>query len=128
MRRYETIYIVDSNLEPEKIEAIGNRVKEFVNSLGGKMVEERSWGKRRLAYEIKKRQYGTYVILNYEAPMDAIQEIERFLRLNQYVLRFLTVFLSNRILRNINLDAERVKREEEKALEAAQITIKGEEQ
>ncbi len=127
MRRYETVYIIDSGIEPEKMEAIGNRLKELVAGLGGKVVEERNWGKRRLAFEIKKKQYGNYYIVNYDAPAEAIQEIERFLRLNQNVLRYLTVFLSARILKKIELDEERKKREEEKALEASQTSNKNEE-
>ncbi len=127
MRRYETIYIVDSNLEAEKIDAINSRLREFITSLEGRVIEEANWGKRSLSFEIKKRQYGTYVILSYEAPGEAVAEIERFLKLNQNVLRYLTIFISTRTLKKIDLDEARRLRDEERALLATQMSNKSEE-
>ena len=127
MRRYETTYIVDGALEPEKIEEISKRTNEIITNAGGNIIEEKHWGKRRLAYEIQKRQYGHYTILTFEAEGNIIEEIERFFRLNQYVLRYLSIHLTTKDLRNIKSDEERKKREEEKALELSQAMNKSEE-
>ncbi|MBC8277367.1 MAG: 30S ribosomal protein S6 [FCB group bacterium] len=126
MRRYETTCIIDGALETEKIEEISKRTSEIITNAGGNIIEEKHWGKRRLAYEIKKRQYGYYIILTFEAEGNIVEEIERFFRLNQYVLRYLSILLTDKDLRNIKSDLEKKKREEEKALELSQAMNKSE--
>lgn len=127
MRRYETTYIVDGSLEPEKIDEICKRVRDIITGTGGIIIEEKQWGKRRLAYEIQKRQYGHYVILNYDAAGTVVEEVERYFRINQFILRYLSIYQTTKDIKNINLSAERKKREEEKALEQAQAANKTEE-
>jgi len=127
MRKYETTYIIDGSLEQDKIDGITQRVREIISNSGGTIIEEKFWLKRRLAYEIQKRQYGHYVILNFEAKGGVVEEMERFFRLNQFVLRYLSLVLSERDLKNIALDSERKKREEEKALQLSQTVNKSEE-
>ena len=126
MRRYETVHVIDSTLEPERIESIISRVNEIVTKGGGTIIDEKRWGKRRLTYEINKRQYGYYTILNYNAPTSVVQELEKFFRINQYVLRYLTIHIDSKELKLIEQDEERRKIEEEKALEAAQANSKSE--
>ena len=126
MRRYETTYIIDSAIEPERIESIVEKVKEIIGKYSGQIIEEKRWGKRRLTYEIQKRQYGYYIITDYQAEGAVVAELERFFRLNQYVLRYLTIHLDSRSLKLIELDEERKRLEEAKALEAAQAINKSE--
>ena len=126
MRRYETVHVIDSTLEPERIESIISRVNEIVTKGEGTIIDEKRWGKRRLTYEINKRQYGYYTILNYNAPTSVVQELEKFFRINQYVLRYLTIHIDSKELKLIEQDEERRKIEEEKALEAAQANSKSE--
>ena len=126
MRRYETVYVIDSTIEPERIEGIVTRVNEIVTKSEGNIVDEKRWGKRRLAYEINKRQYGYYTILNYDAPSAIVQELEKFFRLNQYVLRYLTIHIDAKEQKLIELDEERKRKEEEKAIEAKQANNKSE--
>ena len=126
MRRYETVHVIDSTLEPERIESIISRVNEIVTKGGGTIIDEKRWGKRRLTYEINKRQYGYYTILNYNAPTSVVQELEKFFRINQYVLRYLTIHIDSKELKLIEQDEERRKIEEKKALEAAQANSKSE--
>lgn len=126
MRRYETTFIIDGSLEQDKIEAICQRAFEIITGAGGNIIEEKHWGKRRLAYEIQKRQYGYYIILNFEAPGTVIEELERYFRLNQFVLRYLTLLLDSKTLKMIELEEERKKIEEEKALQLSQAMNKNE--
>lgn len=127
MRRYETTYIIDGSLEQDKIEAITQRVNEIITNSGGNIVEENTWGKKRLAYEIQKRQYGYYIILNFDAEGSVIEEMEKFFRLNQFILRYLTILMTERDLKNISAEVDRKKREEEKALQLSQAMNKSEE-
>ena len=126
MRRYETTYIIDGSLEQDKIEAITQRVNEIITNSGGNIVEENTWGKKRLAYEIQKRQYGYYIILNFDAEGSVIEEMEKFFRLNQFILRYLTILMTERDLKNISAEVDRKKREEEKALQLSQAMNKSE--
>ena len=127
MRRYETTYIIDGSLEQDKIDAITQRVNEIITNSGGNIVEENTWGKKRLAYEIQKRQYGYYIILNFDAEGSVIEEMEKFFRLNQFILRYLTILMTERDLKNISAEVDRKKREEEKALQLSQAMNKSEE-
>ena len=119
MRHYETTFIVDSSLDPEKIESIIDKSSEIITRLGGEIVEIKHWGKRRLAYEIAKRQYGYYVIFNYRAPGEVIKELERTFRLNQNILRYLTIYLDEKTLRLIAGEEERKRKKEEQENENA---------
>ncbi|NQS98793.1 MAG: 30S ribosomal protein S6 [candidate division Zixibacteria bacterium] len=126
MRRYETTYIIDGALEQEKIDELAKRVTELINKAGGKVIEEKHWGKRRLAYEIKKRQYGYYVVLNHESPTPVLASVEKFFKLNQSILRFLTILLTPQVLKLIANDEELKRKAEEKALELSQSMNKSE--
>lgn len=126
MRRYETTYLIDGSLEQDKIDAITQRVNEIITNSGGNIVEVKTWGKKRLAYEIQKRQYGYYIILDFDAEGSVIEEMEKFFRLNQFILRYLTILLTERDLKNISAEVDRKKREEEKALQLSQAMNKSE--
>ncbi|MBL7192141.1 30S ribosomal protein S6 [bacterium] len=125
MRQYETTFIIDSALDPDKIEAVVTRSVEVITNSGGELFETTHWGKRRLAYEIDKRQYGYYVILSYRAAGEAVQELERTFRINQNILRYLTIYFDDKILRKIRQEETRMKKREEeqkkKQLESEQV-------
>lgn len=92
IRQYETTYI----LMPELDEGERNKVKErFANVIeqqfGGSIVKVDEWGRRPLAYKIKKESSGYYICTRYDAPGDAVAELERILRLADPVMKFLTV-------------------------------------
>src|ERR1041385_7689137 len=91
-RRYETVYIFDSTLEEP---AINEKLERFHALLtqGGKgtLTNVAHWGKRTLAYPIKKRESGHYVIVQFETAGDALPEYERAVKLDESVLRFLVV-------------------------------------
>lgn len=87
MRKYETIIVIDSLLKSEEIKNIISRYERFISANGGIIESTQLWGKRRLAYEIKKRQYGFYVIIRFEAPPAMIKQLDREYRLNESLLR-----------------------------------------
>ncbi|MCX7930105.1 MAG: 30S ribosomal protein S6 [Chlorobi bacterium] len=97
-RLYETVYIVNATLEDAEIEEAINRINEYIVHHGGTIQEVNRWGRRRLAYPIKKRYNGYYVHCTFEASPSSIPIIERYLVLDDSVLRHLTVQLPQRLI------------------------------
>ena len=94
MNRYEMTYIIDATLEESARKELIERVNGFITAGGGcvEKVDE-TWGKRRLAYTINHKNEGYYVLVNYEAPVEVPAEVERNLRINDNVLRYMTIKL-----------------------------------
>ncbi len=90
---YETTYITRVDLSDEGLKALQDRLEKVVQSFKGAIVLTEDWGKRRLAYPIRKEARGHYTYLSYTGQGEVVQEIERSLRLNEHVLRFLSVNL-----------------------------------
>jgi small subunit ribosomal protein S6 len=91
MPLYECVVIARSDVTTQQVDALGEQIAATVAELGGAVKKNEYWGLRSLAYRIKKNRKGHYVLLNIEAPSAAITEMERQLRLNEDVLRFMTV-------------------------------------
>ncbi|MDZ7331662.1 MAG: 30S ribosomal protein S6 [candidate division KSB1 bacterium] len=98
MRTYQTVVVIDSLLKSEEIEATIEKILRIINNNGGKVLNVDRWEKRRLAYEIRKRQYGYYVEIIFEAPSNLVKILERDYRLDENILRYLTVTLSKKAL------------------------------
>ncbi|MGQ9471335.1 MAG: 30S ribosomal protein S6 [Candidatus Aminicenantales bacterium] len=91
MRHYETGVIIAPNLSDEEIEQQIKQMEEVISSLGGNLGREERWGKRKLAYPIKKFTDGYYLFLHYESEADVPAELERRFRQSDQVLRYMTV-------------------------------------
>ena len=102
MQKYETIFVVDSLLKTEEIEDIITKYERFVSANGGEINAIEKWGKKRLAYEIKKRQYGYYVLIRFDGPGSMIKQLEREYRLNELILRYMTLQLSKQALKALD--------------------------
>jgi small subunit ribosomal protein S6 len=87
---YETLLIFDPRLNEEEVTALLTKLQETLGSLGGEVVKGESWGKRRLAYDIRKQREGTYAVLESRAEPVVVKEFERQLKLNEQVLRYFT--------------------------------------
>jgi small subunit ribosomal protein S6 len=114
LRKYETIFVVDSLLKSEEIESIVSKYERFISANGGKIEDIEHWGKKRLAYEIKKRQYGYYVLIRFEGPPTMIKPLEREYRLNESLLRFKTLAMEKASIEAAERAAEDVAKTEEK--------------
>lgn len=90
MAIYETIFILDSLLTPEEIDKVVDRVKELIEGNKGKILKIDKWGKRRLAYEIQKKQYGFYVAIEFEEKGTVPRLLDDEFNYNDRVLRYLT--------------------------------------
>jgi small subunit ribosomal protein S6 len=90
---YETTFITRPDMSDEALKTFQERLGGIVGSFGGKTVIQEDWGKRKLAYSIRKESRGQYTYLVYTGQPGVVAEIERNLRLSEHVLRFLTVNL-----------------------------------
>ena len=88
MNKYESVVIINPNLEAESIKALIEKISNLINSNGTvNSVEE--LGKKRLAYEIKKLNEGYYVVVKFEAKPELITELERNYRITDEVIKFI---------------------------------------
>ena len=90
MYPYETLLILDPRLNEEEVAALLTKVQETLKTLGGEVGKAESWGKRRLAYDMRKQREGTYAVLESKAEPATVKEFERQLKLNEQVLRYFT--------------------------------------
>lgn len=88
---YEHIIITRPDISPQQVETLVEEVTNLLKANGGSVAKTEYWGLRNLAYRIKKHRKAHYSLLNIEAPAAAIQEVERQLRINEEVLRFMTI-------------------------------------
>ena len=100
MRSYEVIFILDPALGDEGVDAAVAAATGVVTGAGGQVQEVQKWGKKRLAYEVKKRREGHYVYLKLQAPPKSVQELERHFKITESALKYLTVVLevSHRVI------------------------------
>ena len=89
MRRYELMLIIRPDAPDEKAAAVIDRTTRYVVASGGQIVKVAPWGRRRLAYPIDRHREGSYHIVVFESPAEAILELERSLQITEEVLRFL---------------------------------------
>lgn len=88
---YENIFIARQDLSNSQVEQLADNFTEILSNNGGKVTKKEMWGLRTLAYKIKKNRKGHYVFFNVDAPPAAIEELERNMRINENILRHLTV-------------------------------------
>ena len=104
MALYETTVVVDYMLKPDDVKGLRDRITSFISNNGGEIVKSEDWGKRRLAYEINKKQYGFYLHLRFQAPAGILVLLEKEYRLNESVLRYLTIKVDKRALKKEEQD------------------------
>ena len=89
LREYELVYIIQHELDESGILSLNERVTQLVGEHGGEMLATEMWGRRTLAYPIRKHFEGHYVLQRFNMLPDGTVEVERYLRLNEDVLRYL---------------------------------------
>lgn len=93
MQLYESIFIVRPSLSDEDTGKIVEKIKGVVEKSGATLLKSENWGKKKLAYEVKRERKGTFVYLHFQANGTLIGELERSYRLEDSVIKFLTVRL-----------------------------------
>ena len=91
MALYEHIYLARQDVSPQQVEEMTNALTEVLVAGGGKVTKNEYWGLKSLSYRIKKNRKAHYSLLNIDAPAPAVAEMERQMRINEDILRFMTV-------------------------------------
>jgi small subunit ribosomal protein S6 len=109
-KEYETIYILRSDVDAEAAERVQTRVSDALDREHGKLVKVESWGRRKLAYPIGKQRKGVYVYLKYAGGGGLVAEVERNLKLQDAVVKFMTVQTGNEVdIAALTVDPEETK-------------------
>jgi len=97
MSFYETLYIVDPNLENRILEKTMNKIGKELEKTKSKIINHRVWGKKRLAYAIERQKYGSYIIMQFEGgDQGKMVDFDTWMKLNNSVLRHMTVLLDEK--------------------------------
>jgi len=91
MKHYETVYIVNPNIDADSLREIVNKFSDLIKKLKGYIVKVNEWGKRKLAYEVKLFDKGYYVLLDFCGLPEIVKELERNLKIDDRILKYLTV-------------------------------------
>lgn len=91
MANYESVLIARQDLGASQVNSIVEDLSSVIKKEGGEVVRVDNWGLKNLAYRIKKNRKGHYVVLNIAAPASAIAEYERVMRVNEDIIRYMTV-------------------------------------
>jgi small subunit ribosomal protein S6 len=96
-REYETIFILRPDTNQDGIHTVNTRVRSIVEQMGGRVIKLDNWGKRKLAYEVKKQLKGIYLYWQYLGSAGMVEEIERNLRMLDNVIRYYTVKIDENV-------------------------------
>ncbi|MBI3118424.1 MAG: 30S ribosomal protein S6 [Candidatus Hydrogenedentes bacterium] len=111
MRTYEALYIASAAVDDDGIQTMAKDTETLVANHGGAIVRSEIWGRRKLAYVVKKQSEGNYILLRFQAKPDFIARLESTFKLNESILRYLIVHLDEPALR-LEEEQQRRKREE----------------
>ena len=99
MREYEVVFVIKGTEPDDAIEALTGQMQEVAKQQGAEIVNVDKWGRRKLAYDIANQREGYYVLFHLKSERAAIAELERKFKMNDTIIRFLTVRLDNEIRR-----------------------------
>lgn len=88
---YEHVFVARQDISPQQVETLTADLTKVIEANGGQVKKTENWGLRNLAYKISKNRKGHYVLLNIDAPATLVTELERNVRLNEDIIRHLTV-------------------------------------
>lgn len=91
MKEYESTFVLDPNANDAQVDQELEKVRDFVAARNGEITEVQKWGRRKLAYEIDKKREGIYTLVRYKSTAEVPAELDRQFRLNESMLRYLTV-------------------------------------
>lgn len=91
MNKYETIFIINPNIESQDIEKVIEDTQNLISGSGGTVIRVDKWGKKRLAYEVKGNRDGYYVLVNFEAEPQFVQRLGRYYGLTEEIIKHMTL-------------------------------------
>ncbi len=108
-RIYESVVILNAALEDEQIEFSLSRIQETITTHGGEVIDIDKWGRKRLAYPINKAKSGYYTIFRFTSTPELISTLERNYRLDENIIRYLTITLDKFALEALSKQKEALK-------------------
>lgn len=96
MNRYELVFITDPEKSDEQVAAITEETKGFIEKESGKVDLIEQWGKRKLAYAVKKKRYGFYTLIHYSSPPEVVSKLELRLKHHESVIKYITLKFDER--------------------------------
>ena len=93
MPLYESVFIARQDISSGQVDTLADEMEKLILDNGGSVARREYWGLRNLTYRMKKNRKGHYIMFNLDAPSEAVQEMERNLRLHEDVLRYMTIRL-----------------------------------
>ena len=109
LREYEVVYVLAPNADNAEAERVNAKVTEVVSGFGGKLIKLDNWGRRKLAYPIKRNSRGLFVYVKFVSQPGVVAEIERNLRIADSVLRFQSTLTNAAVEGEVAVDPEDVK-------------------
>jgi small subunit ribosomal protein S6 len=98
MELYESLFIIRSSVSDQETAALIEKMKAVAEKTGAQFIKSENWGKKKLAYEVKRERKGTYVYFYFRAPNVTVGELERSYRLEDSIIKFLTVHLKKELV------------------------------
>ncbi len=109
LREYEVVYVLSQTADNAEAERVNAKLTEVVSSFGGKLLKLDNWGRRKLAYPIKRNARGIFVYGRYVAQPGVVAELERNLRISDSVLRFQSSLINAEVEGDVTVDPEEIK-------------------
>jgi small subunit ribosomal protein S6 len=113
-RTYEILFIADPNLGEPEVDALATQVQGFVEKDGGRLQKMEKWGKKRLAYDVRRHREGYYVLLVVEGSGTMVKEVERRIKVTDGIIRYLTVRVDEELRKAERRKAKRALGEEKR--------------
>jgi small subunit ribosomal protein S6 len=110
VRNYEVVFVAAPTLTSDELDAFINHIQTVVEGKNGKVVKIDNWGKKSLAYKIKRFREGYYVVLSIDGDGSTIAEIERRFRVTDYIIRFISVRIDEDLKRSEKIKMARRKK------------------
>ncbi len=121
-KQYESVVIINATLEDDKVESVIKKIQDTLTNGGAEITDVEKWGRKRLAYPIKKQKTGYYVVIRFISDPAFIAKLDRFYRLEEEIYRSLTVILDKEALAYL----AKKKSEAEKESEPVEVTVQNE--
>jgi small subunit ribosomal protein S6 len=126
VRDYESIFILNPTLDETESEKVNLRMQEVIKGNGGEVVRVEKWGKRKLAYPIRKHKKGEYVLVQFQGGAATVAELERNYKMTDAVIKYLTVRLEKEALAHLARQAAAAQAAEAVAAKAEAASEKAE--
>ena len=123
MRNYEVVFVAAPTLTSDELDGFINHAQTVIESKNGKVVKIDNWGKKSLAYKIKKFREAYYVVLSIEGDGVAIAELERRFRVTDYIIRFISVRIDEDLKRSEKIKAARHKKGGKQTPEVSDLPV-----